>query len=137
MPERFQRQRTKGWRKPEGGIFVDRTTPFGNPWKVNAPGGFWLPTYNVSGSKIGRVLTNTDAAYLFMRGMDGCWFDAWMLPATLTNFGRAEVRKLLRAHFDHINANLHTLRSHDLGCWCGIGEDCHAHVLLDLANGTP
>jgi hypothetical protein len=27
---RFQRQRIRGWRKPSGGVIVDRTTPFGN-----------------------------------------------------------------------------------------------------------
>ena len=26
------------------------------------------------------------------------------------------------------------LRGHDLGCWCRLGEPCHADVLLELAN---
>ena len=26
------------------------------------------------------------------------------------------------------------LRGHDLGCYCPIGEPCHADVLLELAN---
>jgi hypothetical protein len=29
-PYRFQRRRVRGWRKPPGGIIVDRTTAFGN-----------------------------------------------------------------------------------------------------------
>ena len=26
------------------------------------------------------------------------------------------------------------LRGHDLACWCGLDEACHADVLLELAN---
>lgn len=29
------------------------------------------------------------------------------------------------------------LRGKNLGCWCGIGEPCHADVLLELANRDP
>ena len=31
-PKRIQRKRTKGWRKPDGAVIVDRTSKFGNPW---------------------------------------------------------------------------------------------------------
>jgi len=134
MPDRIQRRRVKGWRKPEGAVIVDRTTIFGNPWVVGAPGGFWLPTYNVSGSKVGHLLTNADAVHLFRRGMEGRDFLRWMLPDTLNALGRADVRKLLRAHFARIHANLPALRGHDLCCWCGLGEDCHADHLMEIAN---
>jgi hypothetical protein len=30
-PQRHQRQRTKGWRKPEGAVYVGRGTEWGNP----------------------------------------------------------------------------------------------------------
>jgi len=33
MPERIQRQRTKGWRMPEGAIYVGRPSKWGN-WLV-------------------------------------------------------------------------------------------------------
>ncbi len=26
------------------------------------------------------------------------------------------------------------LAGHDLGCWCAVGEPCHADVLLEIAN---
>ena len=29
------------------------------------------------------------------------------------------------------------LRGKDLGCWCKIGEPCHADVLLEIANASP
>ena len=31
-PQRIQRKRTKGWRMPEGAIYVGRPTKWGNPW---------------------------------------------------------------------------------------------------------
>lgn len=33
-PIRIQRKRTKGWRKPEGAVIVDRISRWGNPYKV-------------------------------------------------------------------------------------------------------
>ena len=38
-PQRIQRQRTKGWRMPEGAIYVGRPTIYGNPYRV---GEMWL-----------------------------------------------------------------------------------------------
>lgn len=34
MPKRIQRQRTKGWRMPEGAVYVGRPTKWGNPFRV-------------------------------------------------------------------------------------------------------
>lgn len=34
MPERIQRRRTKGWKMPEGAIYVGRPTKWGNPFTV-------------------------------------------------------------------------------------------------------
>ena len=34
MPERIQLSRAKGWRMPENTVKVDRSTRFGNPFKV-------------------------------------------------------------------------------------------------------
>lgn len=35
-PKRIQRSRTKGWRMPEGAIYVGRPTRWGNPFEVAA-----------------------------------------------------------------------------------------------------
>jgi hypothetical protein len=37
-PSRIQRQRTKGWRKPEGAVYVGRGTIWGNPYRVGVHG---------------------------------------------------------------------------------------------------
>lgn len=34
MPKRIQRKRTKGWRMPEGAVYVGRPTKFGNPFRL-------------------------------------------------------------------------------------------------------
>ena len=33
MPERIQLRRTKGWRMPEGAVYVGRPTMLGNPFR--------------------------------------------------------------------------------------------------------
>ena len=33
-PKRIQRKRTKGWRMPEGAVYVGRPTKWGNPFSV-------------------------------------------------------------------------------------------------------
>ena len=38
MPKRIQRQRTKGWRMPEGTVYVGRPTKWGNPFTVEDHG---------------------------------------------------------------------------------------------------
>ena len=38
MPERIQLKRTKGWRMPAGVVKVDRSTKWGNPWRVGEAG---------------------------------------------------------------------------------------------------
>lgn len=34
-PQRFRRSRKKGYRQPDGAVYVGRGTPFGNPWRVS------------------------------------------------------------------------------------------------------
>ena len=34
MPKRIQRRRTRGWRMPEGAIYVGRPTRWGNPFHL-------------------------------------------------------------------------------------------------------
>lgn len=44
IPTRIQRQRTKGWKKPEGAVYVGRGTQWGNPWIVDATKATHPPT---------------------------------------------------------------------------------------------
>jgi hypothetical protein len=45
MPIRIQRKRTKGWRMPDGAVYVGRPTKWGNPYQV---GSFAAPTRAVA-----------------------------------------------------------------------------------------
>lgn len=47
---------------------------------------------------------------------------------------RVAMKDHLHARRQLIHANLHTLRGHDLACWCKAGTPCHADVLLEIAN---
>jgi hypothetical protein len=45
MPKRIQRKRIKGWRMPDGVIYVGRPTRYGNPYKVSELGESALTCY--------------------------------------------------------------------------------------------
>lgn len=82
MPKRIQRKRTKGWRMPEGAVYVGRPTIFGNPFKVGngttpmcAVKQFklWLAGYKGSGGGGLRRLSML-ARIDELRGKDlACW----------------------------------------------------------------
>lgn len=40
QPKRIQRKRTKGWRMPEGAVYVGRGSEWGNPYRVGDPDPF-------------------------------------------------------------------------------------------------
>jgi hypothetical protein len=103
----FQRKRVAGWRKPDGGVFVDRSTPFGNPFPV-------------------MVFGRKRAVALFAE-----WLDA--PDAESLGFHGREAAEL-NARRAVILARLHELRGRDLGCWCPLSIPCHRTVLLEKAN---
>ena len=41
-PRRIQRKRTKGWRMPEGAVYVGRRSRWGNQFRVDCPLGRYL-----------------------------------------------------------------------------------------------
>ena len=61
-------------------------------------------------------MTRCDAIAMFRRWIDG----------ELPEFEPERRQRLL--------ASLHELRGKDLACYCKAGEECHADVLLELAN---
>jgi hypothetical protein len=56
-PERIQRRRAKGWRMPDGAVYVGRPTKWGNPWIV--------------GTGIDHAMTARTARRLEDRGASG------------------------------------------------------------------
>ncbi|MFD3516267.1 DUF4326 domain-containing protein [Streptomyces sp. NPDC058657] len=121
MPERLQRQRTKGWRKPENCVIVSRPSRFGNPFTLAL-------AYELGYAPAG----DAEAARRAASGAFQSWLDGdrnmWTSPKG------DEAR-------DRILADLPLLRGKDLACTCPLPEPgepdhCHAVALLRLANIT-
>ena len=112
QPVRLQRKRTKGWnmqeesRKLNGlpATYVGRPTVWGNCIGTVEAYGEWL----LSGIE-GRP-SHT--------GVFGAALDA------ITGYKRRE---------EAVSA-LPELRGKNLVCWCSLSDECHADVLLELAN---
>ena len=115
-PKRIQRKRAKGWRMPEGAVYVGRPSKWGNPNGVGYGPGAWFAS--VSG---GEMWFKTEAEAR-QRAVDVFRSDL------LWDFSRfADLRE----------AYLWRLRDKDLACWCPLDQPCHADVLLELANREP
>jgi len=112
MPQRIQRKRTKGWRMPEGAVYVGRPTKWGNPFMSTA----YTPQKCV------------DLYRTAIRGAMPIAFAAGLCRVP-------EIMDLARAQVDALAAlPVHELRGRDLACWCRLDQPCHADVLLELAN---
>ena len=105
--KRIQRKRTRGWRMPEGAVYVGRPSRWGNPFDAAAMGP--------------RVAV--DAYRVHLASYFG-WEDRMLRRA----FHPWPVES--RAFEDW----LAPLRGRDLVCWCQLDQPCHADVLLELAN---
>lgn len=111
QPKRIQRKRTKGWRMPEGAVYVGRPTKWGNPFSVAAC------------IEAGFARDHAQAASV-------CWqaYNDWIRGGTSWEWpGSDELRRKTLA-------DLGEIRGKDLACFCGIDQPCHADVLLELAN---
>lgn len=123
-PQRIQRRRTKGWRAPEGAVYVGRGSKWGNPYTFelmqkkleevmeafgDEPRG--EPPLNIR--ELAVEAFRCDMQY----GPDSPWW--WFGPHN---------------HIITALGHLHELRGKNLMCWCPLDQPCHADVLLELAN---
>ena len=121
-PQRIQRKRTKGWRMPEGAVYVGRPTIFGNPFRPGIHEGTW------------QVIDDNGMNYPLPRGTSEKWarhYAVGLFADDLTYWfgGRISMD-------GDLAAAIAGLRGHDLACWCPLDQPCHADVLLALANGA-
>lgn len=114
-PARIQRMRTRGWKMPEGAVYVGRPGIYGNPFKLGAP--FCGPT-------IRAVYARAEAVAMFRE-----WITRDTLHPLCWDKDLVTAHEALRAALDRGD-----LRGRDLACWCPIDQPCHADVLLELAN---
>ncbi len=106
-PKRIQRKRTKGWKMPEGVVYVGRPTPFGNDWTMK------------DGAIRGLRDPHEQRAWAIAAYRGDV---LWSLDKSGTRWHRSELEKL---------------RGKDLACWCPLDQPCHADVLLEIANADP
>lgn len=117
MPVRIQRQRTKGWRMPEGAVYVGRPTKWGNPFRAVREGSFQT-VVDHTGRRWRRLVCSTDRRGVG-REMRQAAVDLYRWRVALIA--------------DPIQ--LADLAGKDLACWCPLDQPCHADVLLEIANG--
>jgi hypothetical protein len=118
-PQRIQRKRTKGWRMPEGAVYVGRPSRWGNPFAVmNAHRQGWLVWDDRD--RFGFVTHTTSDGYIA----------SFPTQAEAAAFAVKQYRKFMFRQWD-----LTPLVGRDLACWCPLDRPCHADVLLRLANG--
>lgn len=73
MPRRIQRKRTKGWRMPDGAVYVGRPTIYGNPFPYQIDFRLWLNGAKGTGGGGLRRLSLL-ARIPELRGKDlACW----------------------------------------------------------------
>lgn len=120
-PKRIQRKRTKGWRMPEGAVYVGRPSKWGNPFTVeavHASGPFdVLLDGEFRGQHTGIESARRNAADRYRAHL-------------LTTSGRVS-----GAWVPTLTAIREDLAGRDLACWCPLDQPCHADVLLEIANG--
>lgn len=121
--KRIQRKRTKGWRMPEGTIYVGRPTDYGNPFVAGQQFqnlGLWIAVYGVMTDKQiedwysarGISVDSAEKAVSLFRD-----YANWRINVAAG--GKEWIEKL---------------SGHDLVCWCPLDQPCHADVLIELAN---
>lgn len=106
MVQRIQQKRTKGWKMPEGAVYVGRPTKWGNWFRVERHEGQWVVP--VMGGEL-FCDSRTEAQQVAV----DCYQDV-TIP--------------------HFMADPEDLRGKNLACWCPLDQPCHADVLLELAN---
>lgn len=102
---RIQLRRSKGWRIPENTVKVDRTTKWGNPFKVGEDG------------------TAEECVELYRALLAGYICLSCKQTVELQTKTRAVVL-----------ACLGELKGKNLACWCHADKPCYSDVLLQIAN---
>ena len=108
MPRRIQLSRKKGFKFPPNTVKVDRSTKWGNPWRVG------MTILPLTGPEQGKeiIIDQARAVKMFKTGA----------------MGKGPAAKIFR------DMVCKELRGKNLACWCKPGTPCHGDVLLEIAN---
>lgn len=128
QPRRIQRRRLKGWRAPDGAVYVGRGSKWGNPCtQVRMPaldGSEW--------EREGRLGKASGQHHAFVHP-DKTITSHLVLDATREQ-AVAMYRRWLDERPSLVEAARAELPGRDLMCWCPPDEPCHADLLLAVAN---
>lgn len=160
MPQRIQRQRTRGWRMPQGAVYVGRPTKWGNPFKIGGPSGLArVPAVHhpaqdweyegrcTAAGAYHPYVSDSVANHPAAVATPQLSIKAYV-PCQIRHMTPAETVECYRAYVTgggwpigwkprgaptiaEIRAQL---SGRDLCCWCPLDSPCHADVLLELAN---
>lgn len=112
VPMRVQLSRVKGQRLPENTVKVDRSTKFGNPYRVGEAVDMKMARrwgWNISPQ--GQKMVCTDA----QQAVD-CFMHALHWDEAMHDWLRQQ------------------LGGKNLACWCSLDQPCHADALMTIAN---
>lgn len=134
-PHRVQLSRAKGWRMPANTVKVDRSTRWGNPYRVGDIIADPVNHHNaIAAPALHSMSTGTPLPILgrFLRtGFGGVTY----VQVVREIADAADAVALFRRLCEFEGYNLTPLRGKNLACWCPLDQPCHADVLLRLANG--
>lgn len=122
MPERIQRKRQAGWRLPEGAVIVDRTSKWGNPWRIVPVRDHAFPWGDAADVIHDTHRTSIGRFERFTR-IPGTGAPYWAVQAYRRDL-TPELIAAARAE----------LAGRDLCCFCRLDQPCHADVLLQVSN---
>jgi hypothetical protein len=137
-PRRIQRRRAKGWRMPEGAIYVGRPTRWGNPYRYRTHTGMVrVPALDGSPWEYEGRIKAEGMSHPFCHP-DGHFTHHHVRYATmgeLVTLYEAEVRGRSKwSRLPTVTEIRQALAGKDLACWCPTTSPCHADVLLRIAN---
>ena len=114
-PARIQRRRTKGWQIPENTVCVDRKSGFGNPFRIEK-----------------TTFADTCIAEWWVE--NSCY--AWRCTTKEEAIDKAVMlfRHMAMSTDGYIERIKAELKGKSLACWCKPYSNCHADVLLEIAN---
>lgn len=144
-PKRIQRQRRKGWRIPEGAVYVGRPSKWGNPFRLHGNSGLarvpavyypdreWEYEGRISADGMrhdyhhpGGEVTEVHVRWMTASEVVEC-YRAWVTdggwPISWAPTGGPTVEEIRSE-----------LAGKDLVCWCPLSQPCHADLLLSIAN---
>lgn len=144
-PIRIQRKRTKGFSLPENTVCIDRSTKWGNPFKLYGGDSIYLNCHfrrkHLDPYVYLKFGTVQDVVDLYR-----CLFSEHHAIAQFLCHLWAPKTGMSYEDFDGFRPdlfwwvhqfkklNLSELQGKNLACWCPLNQPCHADVLLELAN---